>query len=93
MPLYTLCRSRFGVTDSFDSKHAQTLSLMCLQVPATFDASCIAEADDSSTEKLAQTLAIAIMDHADTLRKQVCSLAHPKFGNDAVSNYCGLNVK
>ena len=41
-------------------------------MPANFDASRIAEVDDSSADKLAQTLAIAIMERADTLRQPVC---------------------
>lgn len=44
----------------------------CLQVPPDFDPGCIAEVVDSSADKLAQTLPIAVMERVDALRHQVC---------------------
>lgn len=50
---------------------------LCLQVPPDFDPGCIAEVDDSTAEKLTHTLAIAVMERADALCRQVCPLPLP----------------
>ena len=47
---------------------------LCLQVPPDFNPGCIAEVDDSTAEKLAYTLAVAVMERAHALRHQVCIL-------------------
>ena len=68
---------RYLPVDTFDTlgftdATAVSKVLPYLQVPSDFDAGCIAEVDDSSADKLAQTLAIAVMERTDALRHQVC---------------------